>query len=632
MSAPTITDPTVCTTWWYGKGNAVTATRLLEQITTLSPPPGPAGIITIEPGWLRVAFTERLARPLPPPWQSGSQVASVAWDDVTSVAEPHPGRPVALVILGVDTNDCLITLNLAAFARIQFTGDAPTIAALANRWILELIATHPTTKIGVTEDLWPGPFTTRVHPVTAASTPEVDILVVGSGLSYADRARIFSTTSATVLLDLGDDAANSAIWTIDCPADRCGQITNGDKKIEVTLHIPQARSLAQGRELLVTNRGSVPVTNSTAVSSRIGAGIETDDTQVLDDRNHVEPGDVTETVSGPERHDPTESIDYFSPTHPSSGDVTDPWADLPAAPASVRPEQQPASAPAADVTETVSGPASLPAGTQVDTASDTTEAKVASPDPEPPRPRDDLQHPVEVRLPVIWNRILGPIEMFPPNGATPPSDRIKICNEILVLLQTHRALTTEELRTHIWGGAVSPATIKQRVSTLRTALGDQTPGVPYVPHMDSDGEYSIPAAVKSDWMIFEDLVGMIADRADTARLVAAMNLVIGPPFGGVKPTEWKWAAHLREQVRNGVSDAAKALAERHLTAGDHTASLQVARKGLWYDVSRQDVWKLAIKAARAGGDTDAILELRRLYQSVPDADRDAAVANLIERG
>jgi hypothetical protein len=106
-----------------------------------------------------------------------------------------------------------------------------------------------------------------------------------------------------------------------------------------------------------------------------------------------------------------------------------------------------------------------------------------------------------------------------------------------------------------------------------------------------DGAYGLDSAVRSDWMEFERLVEILIDTTPTANLVAAMNLVTGPPLGGVPPREWAWTKDLRDEIRDRVAGAAVVLARRHHSAKKFSAAIDIARKGLWYDNARQDLWQ-----------------------------------------
>ena len=147
-----------------------------------------------------------------------------------------------------------------------------------------------------------------------------------------------------------------------------------------------------------------------------------------------------------------------------------------------------------------------------------------------------------------------------------------------------------------------------------------------------DGGYVLHNAVRSDWMEFERLVEILIDTTSTANLVAAMSLVTGPPLGGVPPKEWAWTKDLRDEIRDRVAGAAVVLAGRHHATKNFSAAVEIARKGLWYDNARQDLWQTGMQAALDGHDKDAYRALRSQYLStVPGPDRDPAVLDLTKQ-
>ncbi|SIJ21795.1 Uncharacterised protein [Mycobacteroides abscessus subsp. abscessus] len=654
MPTTAINDSAAVASWWYGRGQAVAATRLLEQLGAEAPDSGLPGVVTVVRDQLRVAFVEPLKTALPLPWQiNGTQEAVIGWDDLDGQGEPDPAHPVALAVLGTDQAGALVTLNLNVLARIQFTGDRDIAAAVVNRWVLELISTHPETRIGITNDIWTGPYTQRVQPVTVSRVPAVDVLIVGGGLSYADRAQIFTASRSAILLDLGDDAANRATWTIQCGADNHGEITNGRNKIGVTLLVPGKEVIERCQDLLISTPGAAggaPSVLPSGTSDNEYSDPEHDEREYADystveDHNVAldeAPVAESDTTDRSDAHYPlvgigaqTTAAGFFDPS--PSDDNTDPWAgvdpDTKPAPPQLEPEELTAEPepPAAAVSEAPQAAQDI-VGAQDPIANDdgSTEA------PEPPLAA--VLTPAAVggapRVAPIWNRILGPVQLCPPAGTEPSKDREKRYNELTVLIQLRGRASVDDIIAQVFGGAASERTVTTQMSTLRKRIGNTDSGSFALPHLRDtpDGRFNLERAVRSDWMEFDDLVQIIVDRTDTESLAAAMDLVTGPPFGGVGASEWPWAKDLRDQVRDRVAETAKVLAGRYLQAGDHQRALQVARQGLDYDNRRQDLWQVAVRAAKEGHDQAVFRELRNLYQAVPSADRDPVVVDLIGRG
>ena len=250
---PTALSTIPITSRWYGQGRAVELARRLESLTALSPPTGPAAVITARPDDVTVTFVDGLTAPLPPPWQPAGREARITWDAVVTDRPPDPDHPVFLVVFGTTGDGALIGLNLAAFSRIRITGDHPTVNAVIARWVLELLATHPAISIGLTRDAWTGPWTTRVRQVAPGNVPDVDVLVCGADLTYADRAQIVAAATSPILLDLGDDAAITTTWSITCSSEHVGQIRRGATATPMAakLIVPAAEAVERCTHLMV---------------------------------------------------------------------------------------------------------------------------------------------------------------------------------------------------------------------------------------------------------------------------------------------------------------------------------------------------------------------------------------------
>ena len=652
----TALSSTPVTSWWYGQGRAVDVVRRLESLYTLSPAPtGPAGLVTVRRDELVVTFVAPLKSPLPNPWRSAdsSSEARSPWDVVDPNLEPDPDHPVYLVVFGTTDDGGLIGLNLAAFQRIRINGDSAITTALVSRWVLELLATHPDITIGVTSDVWRRPLTTRVRPVTVAKVPQVDVLICGPDLSYTDRAQIVSNAASKIMIDLGKDAAVDTKWIISCGSDRHGEISNGvTRPMTATLVLPNTATVDRCSALLTDQPLlTVPVTASTDDAAGVAA------------QEHYEPDDFDDTRTDPQlpvldplaaaapdttAADP-EGIDFFAPTpEPVSqehldgpaGDEVDSWPE-----AGYGPDD--ALLPADDDADSHHDTSSdIPVGAASAAADALPDVTAAPPGPpwEPPAPsappaavaaqpvagEDSDSPPPQVAT--IWNRILGQVVLTPPHSDQQPGPREKRLNELTVFLQHNRFAESSEIVRCIYGGAVADKTVTQQVSLLRARLGVTRVGGPKALPSMRDGGYVLDNAVRSDWMEFERLVEILIDTTPTANLVAAMDLVTGPPLGGIPPKEWAWTKDLRDEIRDRVAGAAVVLARRHHANKKYSAAVEIARKGLWYDNARQDLWQIGLQVALDGHDKDAYKALRTQYLStVAGPDRDPAVLDLTKQ-
>jgi hypothetical protein len=649
MTSSTALSSAPVTSWWYGQGRAVDVVRRLESLYTLNPAPaGPAGLVTVRRDELTVTFVAGLKSPLPHPWRAADSNANevrIPWDVVDPGLEPDPERPVYLVAFGTTDEGALVVLNLAAFQRIRVDGDPAITTALISRWVLELLATHPDITIGVTPDVWRGPVTTRVQSVTVGHVPPVDVLVCGPDLTYTDRAQIVSGAASKIMIDLGRDAAVDAKWTITCGPDLLGQISResssgGSRPMTATLILPTDAVVDRCADLLTDQPGPASTHGEPAafpgeeLLDPLDEPIAIDPLEESDTDPRLSvpaPLPVVEaTPSGEPAAASAEPIDFFAPSSPE-----------PSAPASGVPwstQSEPEPTPAPDVTPVWAG--APPAVTNppenqrgVENADDDPAAarmSVESAAPAAGAGAGDNAPAPEVAQ--IWNRILGRIVLNPPHSAQQPGPREKRLCELTIFLQHNRFAGSEEIIRAIYGGAASDKTVTQQFSLLRARLGIVHAGGPKALPPMRDGGYALDKAVRSDWMEFERLVEILVEATPTSNLTAAMELVTGPPLGGVPTREWAWTKDLRDEIRERVPGAGVVLAQRHHAARNFSAAVEIARKGLWYDNARQDLWQVGMHAALDGHDNDAFKTLRSQYLStVPGPDRDPAVADLTKQ-
>lgn len=670
MTSTEVSSDAPATSRWYGQGRAADVTRRLESLSALNPSPPPVGVVTAHRAEVTATFVGPLKTPLPHPWRPAESAteARIPWESVDPGAEPDPDHPVYLVVLGTTNDAGLIGLNLAAFGRIRLNGDAAIAVTIVSRWILELLATHPKITIGVTKDAWSGPLTSRVQPVAVSHVPAVDVLVCGPDLTYSDRAQIVSRSTSPIMIDLGKDAAVDTKWTITCSPDGTAEISNGTTSpMTATLILPGAPAIDRCHDLMTTGPGyeAAPADPNDDVERDVvdlDAPFEPEPAppvDVLDPIESFAPSasdvqliDSTDyTPANPDRTDMPEAdeagIDFFAPTATPGADQNE-WTASPAAPhhspaAVEHPRHEWANTPlpssptapsglTADAGGTSSAPQADDAPQPPHWASPSETTSVAA--SESPSPATGIAaaagEPPQVAP--IWNRLLGQVSLNPPHSTQEPGAREKRLNELTVYLQHNPWATTDEIIRCVYGGAASDKTVTQQLSLLRARLGvARVAGPKALPPM-SDGGYHLDSAVRSDWMEFERLVEIIIETTPSSHLAAAMELVTGPPLGGIPPKEWAWTTDLRAELSDRVGGVAAALARRLLEAKQFSAAVEIARKGLWYDAVRQDLWRTGLQAALDGHDSDTFKTLRGQYfNAVAAPDRDPAVLELAKQ-
>ena len=144
------------------------------------------------------------------------------------------------------------------------------------------------------------------------------------------------------------------------------------------------------------------------------------------------------------------------------------------------------------------------------------------------------------------------------------------------------------------------------MSSLRGWLGPAGDGEPYV------GLYTLHPDVRCDWWEFATLAkrGFAAGVDGLADLEAALRLVRGRPFSGVRPRTYAWSEVLvQNDITPAVRDVADAVAGIRLAAGDPAGARAAAAIGLLADPVSEQLLRSALRAAHLRGDDHDITEL-----------------------
>ncbi len=162
--------------------------------------------------------------------------------------------------------------------------------------------------------------------------------------------------------------------------------------------------------------------------------------------------------------------------------------------------------------------------------------------------------------------ILGPVELLGATGPVPPR-AAKQCLEYCGWLLEHPGATAQAMASAL---VVAEGTRRSNMSRLRSWLGQDESGRPYLPDAYS-GRIVLQDSVSSDWQRFQILTARGVDRASTAALRTALELVRGAPLADAAPGQWHWAEELRTDMISAVRDLGVELADRALA--DHDIDL-----------------------------------------------------------
>lgn len=169
--------------------------------------------------------------------------------------------------------------------------------------------------------------------------------------------------------------------------------------------------------------------------------------------------------------------------------------------------------------------------------------------------------------------LLGPVDLTN-TGGTRPTRAVGQCMEYCAwLLLNPGATPTTMLRELL----VAEGTRRSNMSRLRTWLGDDPAGNPYLPDAYS-GRIVLASSVTSDWERFQALLAGGVNRSSTPLLKQALSLVRGRPLDGVA-FQWPWASLLITDMLSMITDAAAVLADRCLAERDFDGALWAIGRG-----------------------------------------------------
>ena len=172
-------------------------------------------------------------------------------------------------------------------------------------------------------------------------------------------------------------------------------------------------------------------------------------------------------------------------------------------------------------------------------------------------------------------QLLGPIELLGATGTLPPRAG-KQCLEYCAWLLQHPGTTAMAMASAL---VVAEGTRRSNMSRLRTWLGADADGEPYLPDAYT-GRIMLHPAVSSDWQRLQILTAPGVNRSTNAALKAALELVRGAPLADAAPGQWHWAEELRTDMISAVRDIGVELANRAIDSGDLDLARWAAARAL----------------------------------------------------
>lgn len=171
--------------------------------------------------------------------------------------------------------------------------------------------------------------------------------------------------------------------------------------------------------------------------------------------------------------------------------------------------------------------------------------------------------------------LIGPAELLNPTGPEPSRSRQQLI-ELCAWLAEHPGSNASQMAA---GLLVAESTRRSNLSRLRTWLGSDPDGEPYLPDAYS-GRISLHVGITSDWQQLQLLLKPGITRVSDRALIAALELVRGAPLADAAPTQWHWAEELRVNISSALRDVGVVLTDRALANHDLDLARWAASRAL----------------------------------------------------
>jgi DNA-binding SARP family transcriptional activator len=190
-------------------------------------------------------------------------------------------------------------------------------------------------------------------------------------------------------------------------------------------------------------------------------------------------------------------------------------------------------------------------------------------------------------------RVLGTVEIV---GAARPFTRAW-AQELVVYLAMHpNGASNEAWATALWPDRLmAPSSLHSTASVARRALGTTPEGIDHLPR--SHGRLALSPSVVTDWQRFTHLAE--SEAVEDRR--AALNLVRGRPFDGLRSSDWPILEGIGPAIEAAIVDVSGRLAGACLAAGDPSGAEWAARRGLMASPYDERLYRMLMRAADLAG-------------------------------
>ena len=213
--------------------------------------------------------------------------------------------------------------------------------------------------------------------------------------------------------------------------------------------------------------------------------------------------------------------------------------------------------------------------------------------PVPGRAGGQLSSEVEVEV-----SVLGPVAI---HGAARAFTRAWAL-ELVVYLAMHPAgASNDSWSTALWPDRVmAPSSLHSTASVARRSLGKARDGSDHLPR--SHGRLALGRSVGTDW----DRFLLLSRRDDPGEWKAALELVRGRPFEGLRSTDWAILDGTAPSMESTIVDLSGRLAGSCLRAGDPRGAEWSARRGLLVSPYDERLYRMLLRAADAAGNPGGV--------------------------
>jgi DNA-binding SARP family transcriptional activator len=194
--------------------------------------------------------------------------------------------------------------------------------------------------------------------------------------------------------------------------------------------------------------------------------------------------------------------------------------------------------------------------------------------------------------------VLGPVEI---RGAARGFTRAW-AKELVVYLAMHPGgAANETWATALWPDRLmAPSSLHSTASVARRSLGTAQNGSDHLPR--SHGRLALAPTVGTDWARFQAM----ASSDDLECWCAALSMVRGRPFEGMRSTDWSILDGTAPAIESAVVDLSGRLAGARLRAGDPRGAEWSARRGLLVSPYDERLYRMLLWAADAAGNPGGV--------------------------